>query len=289
MRLVVERTFRMGAQRIALQGQHLRVRGIVTPYVPGQVVYVRVNHGPRRLAGARRAVRQVGGHGEFTLVFRASRKGVLRAAANVVHRAGQPDVQPAFARSVQAIVPFAGYGARGLRVRFLQQRLAALHFAGSRSGYYDDATARAVIAYRKLNRMPRNGPAGRQIFARLARLQGGFRVRYPRHGKHVEANLSRQVLALINPGGNVYRIIMTSSGKPSTPTVLGSFHVYSQTPGRNSHGMLHSNYFIGGYAIHGYPDVPTYPASHGCLRIPNANARFVMNWLNIGDRVDVYY
>jgi lipoprotein-anchoring transpeptidase ErfK/SrfK len=104
----------------------------------------------------------------------------------------------------------------------------------------------------------------------------------------VEADLSRQVLALINPGGKVYRVLVTSSGKPSTPTVLGSFRVYSQTPGFNAEGMLDSNYFIGGYAIHGYPDVPPYAASHGCLRIPNSLARFVMNWLDFGDRVDVY-
>jgi threonine dehydrogenase-like Zn-dependent dehydrogenase len=104
----------------------------------------------------------------------------------------------------------------------------------------------------------------------------------------VEANLGRQVLALIDSHGKVFRVLTLSSGKPSTPTVLGSFHVYSQTPGFNSHGMLDSNYFVGGYAIHGYADVPPYAASHGCLRIPIPDARFVMRWLRIGDPVDVY-
>jgi len=32
--------------------------------------------------------------------------------------------------------------------------------------------------------------------------------------------------------------------------------------------MYYSNYFIGGFAIHGYVDVPPYPASHGCVRVP---------------------
>ena len=105
---------------------------------------------------------------------------------------------------------------------------------------------------------------------------------------HVEADLSRQVIALINPGGKVFKIIHTSSGKPSTPTVLGTFHFYSKTPGTNAKGMLDSNYFIRGYAIHGYPEVPNYAASHGCLRIPNANAAFVFGWVSIGDRIDVY-
>ncbi len=79
-----------------------------------------------------------------------------------------------------------------------------------------------------------------------------------------------------------------SSGKPSTPTVLGSFRVYRKTPGTNSHGMVHSSYFIGGYAIHGYVSVPTFPASHGCVRVPIPNARSIFDWLRIGDRVDVY-
>ena len=28
------------------------------------------------------------------------------------------------------------------------------------------------------------------------------------------------------------------------------------------------SYFVGGYAVHGSDSVPTYPASHGCVRIP---------------------
>ena len=63
-----------------------------------------------------------------------------------------------------------------------------------------------------------------------------------------------------------------SSGKPSTPTVIGRFRVYTKTPGVNSEGMVDSNYFIRGYAIHGYAEVPTYAASHGCLRIPIPDA-----------------
>ena len=52
--------------------------------------------------------------------------------------------------------------------------------------------------------------------------------------------------------------------------------------------MVDSSYFIGGYAIHGYVSVPTFPASHGCVRVPIPNARSIYDWLRIGDRVDVY-
>ena len=33
--------------------------------------------------------------------------------------------------------------------------------------------------------------------------------------------------------------------------------------------LLDPMYFVGGYAIHGNPSVPPYPASHGCVRVPN--------------------
>ena len=95
------------------------------------------------------------------------------------------------------------------------------------------------------------------------------------------------MLALIN-GKTVERIYPMSSGKPSTPTIIGNFRVYMREPGTNGHGMVDSNYFIRGYAIHGYADVPVYNASHGCLRIPIPDAASVYRWVRVGTRVDTY-
>ena len=53
-------------------------------------------------------------------------------------------------------------------------------------------------------------------------------------------------------------------------------------------GMVDSNYFIGGYAIHGYASVPNYAASHGCLRVPIPNAVSIYNWIDIGDPIYTY-
>ena len=52
--------------------------------------------------------------------------------------------------------------------------------------------------------------------------------------------------------------------------------------------MVHSSYFIRGYAIHGYASVPNYPASHGCLRVPIPNAASIFNWVDIGDPIYLY-
>jgi lipoprotein-anchoring transpeptidase ErfK/SrfK len=135
--------------------------------------------------------------------------------------------------------------------------------------------------------MARTNVADTSLFKALLAGKGTFRVRHPEHGKHVEADLSRQVIALIQ-GGKVQRIYPASSGKPSTPTIQGSFRVYSKSPGFNAKGMYYSDYFIRGFAIHGYADVPVFAASHGCLRIPIPDAISVFRWIKIGDIVDVY-
>ena len=155
----------------------------------------------------------------------------------------------------------AGEGARGPRVILLQRALASLHFATPVTGYFDSATGRAVTAFRKTNGMGTTGYASTSVYAKLFRGSGAFKLRYPtagHKGKHVEFDWSRQVLVLAK-GGHPYRIYHASSGKASTPTVLGKFSFYLKTPGTNSHGMVDSNYFIGGYAIHGYADVPELP------------------------------
>jgi lipoprotein-anchoring transpeptidase ErfK/SrfK len=53
--------------------------------------------------------------------------------------------------------------------------------------------------------------------------------------------------------------------------------------------MYFSSFFYGGYAIHGFDPAPDYPASHGCMRVPIADAVPIYNWLQIGNSVDVYY
>ncbi len=179
-------------------------------------------------------------------------------------------------------------GAHGAAVRLLQGELARRRYEVPVNGYFDEATARAVLAFRKMTGLQRIETANAGVFQLLRDGAGYYRVRYSRDGNHVEANLTKQVLVEVQRGGRVRRIYTMSSGKPSTPTVLGRFQVYLKTPGTNSEGMVDSNYFIRGYAIHGYAEVPVYAASHGCLRIPIPNAAEVYAWVQVGYRVDVY-
>jgi lipoprotein-anchoring transpeptidase ErfK/SrfK len=81
-----------------------------------------------------------------------------------------------------------------------------------------------------------------------------------------------------------------SSGKPSTPTQPGNFHVWLRVPGVNNDDMVDSSFFNGGDAIHGYNPVPAYAASHGCLRVPVPDALSIYDWIaGTGVPVDVYF
>jgi len=269
----------------ALTGRAFTVRVVLKPYVAGEKVTVRVYRGKRKIAVKALTPKAVAGNaaGVATLKVASGKPGKLRVTAS--HRA-TPGLATAVAKTlrVNALRPYASAGARGPLVRLLQAKLAGLHYAVPRSGVFDAGTSNAVMAYRKVTGMARTTIASEQVFSGLLKGRGAFKVRHPGDGHHVEARLDKQVLALID-GKNVVAIYHISSGKPSTPTVRGRFQVYMKTPGTNAKGMVDSNYFIRGYAIHGYASVPPYNASHGCLRVPIMNARTIYNWVRIGDVV----
>jgi hypothetical protein len=145
----------------------------------------------------------------------------------------------------------------------------------------------ATLAFRKVNNMARNYSYKPVIFRKLLMGRGGFRPRY-REGHHVEVDISRQVMALVE-GDKVVATFHVSTGKPSTPTVRGTYHFYRKTPGYNSEGMFYSVYFIRGYATHGYNPVPMHEAaSHGCVRNPIPFSYYIYNWINLGDAIHIY-
>jgi hypothetical protein len=270
-----------------VKGDKLVVRGRMKPFVEGQKVVVELRRKGKVVAHKNATVKKAkGGAGEFQVTLRPRRAGGFAVRA----RHDKND-QQAGAKSKRigftAIRPSARQGSHGPKVRLLQRGLASLAYVTSRGGRFDDATARAVIAFRKVNGMSRTARANRAVYSRIFAGKGGFKLRYPSSGKHVEFDWSRQVLVLAS-GGKPERIYHASSGKPSTPTVFGTFRFYRKQPGTNEKGMVDSNYFIRGYAIHGYPEVPIYAASHGCIRIPIPNAASVDAWINVGDRIYVY-
>jgi lipoprotein-anchoring transpeptidase ErfK/SrfK len=286
--LQVEGAYAVNGRTLALTGRPLQIEGRIVPYVPGQSIRVRIWRGHKLLKAVTVAPKPTSTRktATFSVRFDPGRSGDVQIFA--LHER-TPEQRRLVARAALSVLtPQAGPGTRSPFVALLQQRLAAVGYATPQNGVYDVATGRAVLAFRKVNGMPRLTTLTPFVVDRLMRGVGGFKIRYPQHGRHVEANLGWQVLALID-GGRVVRTYTTSSGKPSTPTVLGNFRFYMREPGTNSHGMVYSTYFIRGYAIHGYYDVPAYNASHGCLRVPIPDAYAIYSWIHLGDQIDVYY
>ena len=270
-------------RRYFTRGQTVLVTGRANPAGAGQAAVIEFIRGGKVIARRRAAIRR---GGKVSYRFKVKRSG--RLALRARHRAapGQGAVTSRIAR-LQAGSFRAGAGAKGVKVLLLQRSLKRMGFAVPVTGNYDSGTARAVTAFRKTNGLSREGYASPQVYRAVFRNRGAFKPRFPRAGRHLEFDWSRQVLALIDKG-RAHHVYHSSSGKPSTPTVFGKFSFYRKQPGTNSLGMVHSNYFIGGYAIHGYKSVPSYPASHGCLRVPVPNALQIDRQIDLGQTIYVY-
>jgi lipoprotein-anchoring transpeptidase ErfK/SrfK len=276
---------RSGKQLVALTGR-LTVQGTIAPYVAGEGIALEIRrNGKRTRTVVVPGVDAGNGTGTFTARIEVKRAGrvSVRASHPLTPVLGAGAAAPLV---VHVVRPQASMGTRGPLVSLLRRNLSRMKYDVGPGGVYDAATSRAVMAYRKVNGLGRAFSADARTVRKVLAGKGVYRVRHPNLGRHVEADLGRQVLALVD-GGRLVRVLHTSSGKPSTPTVIGTFHVYMKTPGTNDKGMVDSSYFIRGYAIHGYVDVPAFNASHGCLRIPIPDARYVYDWLHIGDTVIV--
>lgn len=267
-----------GGRLYVLEGRRVEVEVEIDRPAAGEKVSVEIDGQKRPLPGT--PIPANAGGGPLTTTFIPRRSGAHRMT---VEREGGGTASA----TVDAIDPRPRPGSTGLGVRLLQQGLLDLGYVTSSGGRYDSATGRGILAYRKANGMARRTAAGRAVLGRLFDRKGAYVVRYPRAGKHVEFDWSRQVLVLAR-GRKVERVYHASSGKASTPTVFGTFRFYRKQPGTNSRGMVQSNYFVRGYAIHGFRSVPVRPASHGCIRVPVADARSIDAWIRLGDRIFVY-
>jgi peptidoglycan hydrolase-like protein with peptidoglycan-binding domain len=181
-----------------------------------------------------------------------------------------------------------------------EQRLWDLgYWAGFVDGKFDSNSRHALIAFQKVEGRARTGKLTLEelVALRNARRPIAMHGRYA----HVEIDLSRQVLFVVDETGMVMRVLPVSTGngelymdhgqvhRARTPT--GTFKVLRKLKGwrLSSLGLLYyPNYIHNGIAIHGSPSIPTRPASHGCIRIPMFAAKELSSLLPVGTEVEVY-
>ena len=178
----------------------------------------------------------------------------------VKHKAS--DAQAAFRtrnETIQVVNWHAGAGARGTKVTLLQRGLLKLGFATPVTGYFDALTANAVNVFRKTNGLGRDGYAIGVRLREGAARPGRLRAALPELGHPRQARRVRLVAPGAGAGGprqavpHLPRVVRASRRRRRCSGATAST---ARRPGTNSHGMVYSSYFIGGYAIHGYADVP---------------------------------
>jgi hypothetical protein len=263
--------------------------GTMSPYIPGQRVRVRFERGGRLVSARWVSVRAAAdaAHGTFTL---RSRRLIEPGRYRVrVHTpaTGAQAAADATSKPFRLRYPALETGDRGRAVKLLNWLLRRQRYEAPKGSRFTAATARAVLAFRKVNRMSWARHASPEVLTRLARDRGAFKLRHPAAGRHVEVDLDRQVMVLA-ARGKPQHIFHISSGAPSTPSDRGHFRFYKRRLGYNASRMLDSVYYNRGEAVHGYHSVPPYPASHGCIRSPVPDARFIYDWVRLGMSIYVY-
>ena len=180
-----------------------------------------------------------------------------------------------------------------------ERRLSDMgYWTGAVDGLFDPATRSALMAFQKYEGRP---ITGQLTLDELEAIRTSTSPKARELGyAHVEVDLDRQVLLVVNDDGRVRVLpISSGSGKPFMDegetsiayTPRGRFVVYDKVVGWEKgpfRSMYYSNYISGGVAIHGSPNVPIQPASHGCIRIPMFAAREMSKLLTLGTIVLVY-
>lgn len=196
-----------------------------------------------------------------------------------------PDTKP-------PVNPPGATGASTRTTRGLQQRLADLGYLGTSdvTGRSGPTTTNAVIAFQKWEGLARDGVAGSRTQSRLTTARRPAPLTSGPTGRRVEVLLDRQV-ALVIQGNRVVRTLHVSTGKASTPTRVGTFSVYQKI--RQWWSVPFASWlmwalpFDGGIAFHEYSPVPVSAASHGCVRLPAGNAKWLYDSLPVGAQVKV--
>ncbi len=202
-----------------------------------------------------------------------------------------------------------GPGASGPDVQVYQQRLTDLHFdPGTVDGRYGEATTYAVEALQKIIATTPNGTIGEPERVALMTFRYPDPLEPDGEANRTEIDVTRQVITLYDDH-QVRLITTTSTGsgenycsntprdnptrrvceQANTPSGRFTYTEYRDGWDKSPLGRLYSPfYFNGGIAVHGYPSVPTSPASHGCARIPMHIAEYFHTLVRVGDPVYVF-
>ena len=173
------------------------------------------------------------------------------------------------------------------------------YWTGPVDGTLDSGSRHALIAFQKVEGRQRTGKLTRTELQAL--LSANRPLPKYSGSAHVEIDLSRQVLFIVDTTGTITHILPVCTGNEKSyvdhgeihraHTPRGRFRVLRKLSGwrRSSLGLLYyPNYIYNGIAIHGSQAMPVYPASHGCIRIPMYASKELSELTPVGTEVIVY-
>src|SRR6185436_9323205 len=213
----------------------------------------------------------------------------------------------AFTASANATVPDKRISRRAQRQelpledRFeAEQRLSDLgYWTGPIDGTLDPAFRHALIAFQKMEGRQRIGVLTKDELDAIR----AAKKPVPRQtgDAHIEIDLDRQVLFMVDASGSITHILPVCTGNEKSyvdhgqthraHTPKGKFTVLRKLNGwrRSSLGLLYyPNYIHEGIAIHGSLAMAVYPDSHGCIRIPMFASKELSEMTPVGTEVIVY-
>jgi peptidoglycan hydrolase-like protein with peptidoglycan-binding domain len=174
------------------------------------------------------------------------------------------------------------------------------YYLGTADGRRGPAFRSAVMAFQKVQGLGADGTVGPATLKALeAPRKPTLKASSP--SNRVEVDLTKQVLYVVK-GGAVQRILPVSSGNGATYeqkdgstaralTPTGYYKIQRRIVGVREAdlGTLYDpQYFYRGWAIHGSNSVPAGPASHGCVRVTRADAKWLLSNISVGMSVYLY-
>ena len=253
------------------------VTSLLGPRVAGTPLSLNASLRPTYAGALRVRVVRSGGR-TFSQVFGPSADVALGTSAIEDFRVLVESLpKPGFAAvsrtlSVDLRPPDLSFGSRSPFVEEFLRRLGALGYEiPSAQQSFDGNVLESVYAFEKVEGLDRTGMVDATFWAHLDHpLLPQPHYRLP--ADHIEVDKAHQVLYVVRDGKVALISPVSTAGIPGYFTPVGRFAIYRKVPGYDPSplGVLYKPmYFTGGYAIHGNPSVPPYPASHGCIRVPN--------------------
>jgi peptidoglycan hydrolase-like protein with peptidoglycan-binding domain len=186
-------------------------------------------------------------------------------------------------------------------VKAVQRQLTTLgYYSAAVDGERGPALRSAVMAFQKVQGLGADGTVGKMTLAALKTPRApSLKASSP--ANRVEVDLTKQVLYVVKDGA-IRRILPVSSGngasykqknghRAKALSPVGWYKIQRRIIGIREAdlGKLYDpQYFYRGWAIHGSNSVPAYPASHGCIRVTRADAKYLLEAIGVGTSVYVY-